>query len=483
MFTTTILTALISIAPSGPHDIVFPEFNFTPPTASSFRELISDNTVVFIAEDRELPLISIAVTFRGGDYLVPVSRAGLVSMMASLVRSGGTETMTAEEVDEQFAFLAANSSVDSDGTTVVATLNSLSSNFKESFGLFLDMLQHPGFQESRIALAKDSVIEGMKQRNDEPSTILGRENSRLLFGDSYLGRNPTAASIEPINAKLLRELHAKIINPSNMVVSISGDFEKNEMLAFLSEKLGSWNRGDVSPNPQGVSSKYTPGIYYVQQDVPQGGARICLRSMRRGDEDLAAAHLMNYILGGGGFSSRITQKVRSDEGLAYSVGSMFSPGVYGDGVWGAGYESKSSTVALAAKLIFDEIKRIKTDLVSDEDLALAKSATIEAFPSAFNSKAVTLSVFVDDELTDQDRFYWETYREKIDAVTKEDILRVANTVLKPDEMYMLVVGNWEEIKAGDADGRASIEDIHAIIGGSVTELPLLDPLTLELPAE
>ena len=220
MFTTTILTALISIAPSGPHDIVFPEFNFTPPTASSFRELISDNTVVFIAEDRELPLISIAVTFRGGDYLVPISRAGLVSMMASLVRSGGTETMTAEEVDEQFAFLAANSSVNSDGTTVVATLNSLSSNFKESFGLFLDMLQHPGFQESRIALAKDSVIEGMKQRNDEPSAILGRENSRLLFGDSYLGRNPTAASIEPVNAKLLRELHAKIINPSNMVVSI-----------------------------------------------------------------------------------------------------------------------------------------------------------------------------------------------------------------------------------------------------------------------
>ena len=483
MFTTTLLIALIVTAPSSPYDIIFPEFVFTPPTASSFRETVSENTTVFIAEDRELPLISMVATFRGGSYLVPNSQAGLVSMMASLVRSGGTETMSAEDVDEQFAFLAANSSVGSDGATVVATLNSLSSNFEESFDLFLDMLQHPGFQESRVALAKDSAVEDMKQRNDEPSSILGRENSRLLFGNSYLGRNSTVSSIEPIDTKSLQEIHAKIINPSNLIISISGDFEKDEMLAFLSEKLNNWSRGDVSLDPPGVSSEYTPGIYYVEQDVPQGGVRICIRSMRRGDKDVAAAHIMNYILGGGGFSSRITQKVRSDEGLAYSAGSMFSPGIFGDGIWGAGYESKSSTVALAAKLIFDEIDRIKTILVSDEDLALAKSATIETLPSEFNSKADTLSVFVSDALTNQDPQYWETYRDKISAVTKEDVLRVANRILKPEEMYMLVVGNWDEIEVGDADGRASMEDILAIIGGSFTELPVLDPLTLELPSE
>jgi zinc protease len=483
MFTTTLLTAIIAATPSSPYDIVFPEYVFTPPTASSFKETTRGGTVVFIAEDRELPLISVVATFRGGDYLVSSSRAGLVSMMASLVRSGGTQTMSAEEVDERFAFLAANSSVVGGGTTITATLNCLSNNFEDSFDLFLDMLQNPGFQESRILLEKNSAIESMKQRNDNPGDILNRENRSLLFGSSYLGRSSTISSIEGIDKQSLEEERAKIINPSNLILSISGDFNEGEMLGLLAEKFKNWEFGDVSTEPQGVSSKYIPGIYYVDQDVPQGGVRINIRSIKRGDKDVAAARLMNYILGGGGFSSRITQKVRSDEGLAYSAGSGFSPGVFGDGVWFAMYESKNSTVALAAKLIFDEIERIKTTLVSDEDLELAKNATIETLPSTFNSKSKTLSVFVSDELTDQDPLYWEKYRDKIRAVTKEDVMRVANRILKPEEMYMLIVGNWGEIEAGDADGRATMQDIHEIVGGSITELPILDPLTLELPGE
>lgn len=479
MLFTTILAVSILSVPSRPEEIVYPEYVFTPPVVSDYQEVLLGGIPVFIAQDNSLPLINVVATFRGGDYLLPEENTGLVSVMASLIRDGGTMNMSAEEVDEQFAYLASVCGVSGDGNSVTASLNSLSSTFDESFALFLDILQKPAFQESRLELEKDAVLEAMKQRNDDPSGILQRENARLLFGHSYMGRGSTPDTLATITGDSLHETYSAIINPSNLVIAISGDFDKKTMLEFLNTKLGVWKAGAKSSTPPSVDSNYTPGVYYVQQDVPQGGVRICVRSLRRGDPDVEAAEVMNYILGGGGFSSRITQTVRSDEGLAYSAGSRFSPGVWGDGLWAAGYESKSETVALAAKLIFDEIEEIKNELVSDEDLALAKSAIIEKFPSEFQSKADTLGVFVSDYLSERSNQYWDTYRDKIYAVTKEDVKRVANKILRVEDMFVLVVGNWDVISAGDSDERANMEMIRAIVGGPVTEIPLRDPLTLE----
>jgi len=479
MLFTTLLTISILSVPLRPEEIVYPEYIFTPPVVGDYQEVLLGGTPVFIAEDKSLPLINVVATFRGGDYLLPKENTGLVSAMASLIRDGGTETMGAEEVDEQFAYLAAVCGVSGGGTVVTASLNSLSSNFEESFDLFLELLQKPAFQESRLQLEKDAAIEVMKQRNDNPSGILRRENARLLFGDSYMGRNSTPETLDTVTGDSLRKTHSLLVNPSNLVLAISGDFDKKTMLAFLNTRLKEWGAGAKSTTPPSVDSEYTPGVYYIQQDVPQGGVRICIRSLRRGDPDIEAAEVMNYILGGGGFSSRITQTVRSDEGLAYSAGSQFSPGVWGDGLWAAGYESKNETVALAAKLIFDEIEEIKNELVSDEDLALAKSAIIEQFPSEFQSKTDTLGVFVSDYLSERSNKYWDTYRDKIRSVTKEDVKRVANKMLRVEDMFVLVVGNWEVITLGDTGGRANMEMIRDIVGGSITEIPLRDPLTLD----
>jgi len=483
MFVTALFLSCITATPSSPKDIVFPEYVFSPPVAEDYKESILGGVPVFIVEDRELPLINFVATFRGGKYLDGDGDIGLSAMMASLVRDGGTTSMTAEDVDERFAFLAANASVGGGGTTVTATLNSLSSTFEESFDLYLEMLQSPGFQQSRVDLKKDSLRETMKQRNDFPSGILSRENRSKLFGNTYVGRNVTVDSIDSVGVGDLKKIHAAIVNPSNVVLSISGDFDRDEMLAFLSKKLEGWKFGVESTKPPEISSEYVPGIYYVDQDVPQGGVRISVRTFRRGDKDNAAGVVMNYILGGGGFSSRITKKVRSDEGLAYSAGSRFNGGIWSDGVWSAYYESKSPTVALAAKLIFDEITTIKTTLVEEDELAMAKSAIIETFPSSFQSKAGMLGVFVGDELTNRDPLFWQTYRDKISSVTAEDIKRVANRILDPKKMVVVIVGNWSEIKNGDADGRAIMADVSAIVGGDIVELPLRDPLTLRVVGE
>lgn len=476
MITELLLLSVLGI-PSHPNDIQYPEYNFVPPTSSKYRHELSNGIPVYIVEDKELPLIDVSFTFRGGSYLDPEGGVGLSSMMADLVRDGGTTTLSAKELDEQFEFLAAGAGVYGGGKMVRASLNSLSSNFGESFTLFVDMIKNPGFQESRIKLNIDGIIEGLKQRNDHPAGILRRETASLLYGDSYMGRSTTMNMVESVTKNDLEAMHARIVNPSNLIIAISGDFDKDEMLRMLEDQLGSWSFGERVPVPPNVDSHFGPGIYYVDQDVSQGGVRIVLRSLRRNDDDLEAATIMNYILGGGGFSSRITQTVRSDEGLAYSAGSYLIPGVYMDGVWGAGYESKSKTVALAAQLIFDEINKIKEEFITEDDLNLAKGALVEQFPSTFQSKSQTVGVFVADEMSGRDPHYWSTYKNRIESVTKEDVMRVAIELLDPNKMAVIVVGDWDEISVGNE--RATTADLGRVIGGNITELPLRDPLTLE----
>jgi predicted Zn-dependent peptidase len=252
------------------------------------------------------------------------------------------------------------------------------------------------------------------------------------------------------------------------------------MLSLLSENLSGWDSTEAPVPPGEVASVFVPGIYYIDQDVSQGGVRIGLRSLQLGDPDAEAAIVMNHILGGGGFSSRITQRVRSDEGLAYSAGSRLSASPWGDGMWAAGFESKSSTVALATVLVFDEIDKMCNEVVSNDELSLAKNALIEQFPNKFQSKAETLGVFVLDELTNRPKSYWENYRSKIRSVTKFDVQRIAKRLLQPKNMVVVIVGNWEDIVAGDSGGRASLDDVLAASTGAVTELPLRDPLTLEV---
>ena len=480
MLLPTISVLLCLLAPEHPKDIVFPDFVFSPPVADTYEVTLQNGVPVFIVEDRELPLVEVVATFRGGGYLDNENQVGLTPMMALLLRSGGTTSVSAEDVDERLAFLAANVGVRGGATRVTAGLDCLSLNFEEAFGLFLDMLQNPGFQESRLGLEKDAVLEALKQRNDHPKSILRREYSSLMFGDSYLGRKPVDTDVQSIDRDRLFKSYKQIVSPKNLILSVSGDFDKAEMLSILNKTFGEWVGESFVQSPPDVLSTYEPGIYYVDRDVPQGGVRMGLRTVKRDDPDIEAMEVMNYILGGGGFSSRITQSVRSDEGLAYGVSSRFSAGPWSKGTWVVGYESKSSTVALAAMLIFDEIQRIKTELVSEEDLNLAKSALIERFPSMFQSKSDTLGVFVGDRLTNRDLQYWDTYRDKVRAVTAEDVMRVANKLLHPEEMVVVVVGNWDDISAGDVDNRATMEDVRGVVGGEFVELPLRDPLTLEI---
>ena len=199
----------------------------------------------------------------------------------------------------------------------------------------------------------------------------------------------------------------------------------------------------------------------------------------REDPDYPAILLMNDILGGGGFTSRIMNRVRSDEGLAYSAGSSFPGGTWYPSTFRAGFQSKSRTVAYATSIVIEEMKRMTTAPVTEEELQTAKRSFIESFPENFNTKSKVAGLFAREEFTG--RFakapnFWKGFRQSLDRVGREDIQRVAAKHLHPDRVSILVVGNKEEILKGHPDHPVSLDKL---VPAPLTELPMRDPLTLE----
>ena len=188
---------------------------------------------------------------------------------------------------------------------------------------------------------------------------------------------------------------------------------------------------------------------------------------------------MNDIVGGGGFTSRIMNRVRSDEGLAYSAYSRFPGGVYFPLTFTAGFQSKSRTVAYAASIVLDEVKRIAAEPVSDQELTTSKRGFIDRFPRAFSTKTQVATQFAQDEFTGRyakDPDYWKNYRSRMDAVGKDDVLRVAKEYLTPDKVVILAVGNKQDILLGYPSHPVKLQDLA---GGHLMDLPLRDPLTMK----
>jgi zinc protease len=466
--------------PSHPDELVFAPLQFTPPVASEYRHELPGGVAVYLAPSAELPLIDVTFTFRGGRYLEPPDQAGLGEALGRLIRRGGTTTLSPASLDERLDFLAAEVRSFVGPEQSGASINCLRRNFDEAFALFLDMLQHPGFDPDRLRICQDEIIEEMKQRNDRPMTVAVLHLRELVYGPHhYAGRLPTQASIKSVTAEDLRALHGRIFHPGNLIVSVTGDFDPGQMLARLTEAIEDWPVGEPAGDPPAPTGTIIPRLYHAdaaREDLPQGTMVMVCRTVPRDHPDMLALKLMNHIFGGGGFSSRITNRVRTEQGLAYAAGSFLQPEVYYPGLLGVYFVAKNDAAALATKLVFEEIDRIRTEPVSDEELASARDAFVERLPQRFASKERMLRIFVNDELTGRDPTYWQAYEANVRAISAEDVQRVARRYLDPAAMIGIVVGPWTEIEAGDLEGRARMAELF---GGEVTHLPRRDPLTLQ----
>jgi predicted Zn-dependent peptidase len=470
--------------PAHPDKLSYPPLDFKVPDPATFRTKLANGMTVYAIEDHSLPLVEIRIQARGGSFWQPKGKEGLASACGQLMRTGGTTTREPDVLDERIDFLAAQLGVAIADVTASANLSVLSKDLDEGLALFVDVLRNPGFKQEKLDLYKKQVMRALQGRNDATAGIEGREANLLFYGDYPVNAHPTNASVESITREDLLAFHTEVFYPSNFIVAAAGDFDRAAFLKKLEAACAGWENPKDPPArtiPK-VAHVPPPGVFAVHKEgrnINQGRVTIGHLGIDLRDPDLHALRIMAYILGAGGFSSRLTQRVRTEEGLAYDVGCSYPPGIAYTSTFRIQFQSKSESCLYAAKLCLEELEKMRTKEVDPKELEDAVNFYLDGFPGFFfSTKFQTASTFANAEINDYPPQYFQSYRPKIKAVTAADVLRVAKERIDPSKLVFVFVGNMTDIRKGDGKHELTLEQF-----GKVTDVPLPDPMTLERPKQ
>jgi zinc protease len=461
--------------PRRPELLRFSELEVTIPEAKELRHELANGAVVFVVEDHLLPLVDVVLASSAGDGDDPPGKAGLASLTATMIRQGGTRSLTADELDEGFATLGAEVGTFGGGSRNGAYLACTRQVLDRALPLFLQMVREPAFQEDRLRLAKKRILSRLEERNDDPLEVLERE-WRWLFHGMSPRQELRPADLEAIEERDLSAYHRQIWRPETMVMAISGDVATREILSLLEKGVELWSEaGSATPERRSLRPEVPdPGFYHVEHPTPQTKVLIGHPGPRRAgwsDPDEMPLLVLSEILGGRGAVSRLRARLRAQEHLVYRAWGGVSLGNEERGEFRVFFETEGAAVPRALEVVVQELIRLQEEDVLPRELALAKDSLLAASSLLFESAKKTAGRFAEDELLGRPHAYWTSYRSRLKAVGAEDVRRVARAYLHPHELVVLVVGPWSDLVSQESTLRR--------LTGAIRHLPARDPVTLE----
>ncbi|MGK7344914.1 MAG: M16 family metallopeptidase [Candidatus Nitrospinota bacterium M3_3B_026] len=406
------------------------------------RVTLSNGMTVHLLPDRELPVFNVAAMIRVGARWEPEDKAGLASLTGAAIRSGGTKTLPPEDLDERLEMIGGSVETSIGEESGSAMLSVLSRDIGVGLELFADVIRNPAFDEDRLELARARMLDSIRRQNDDPQEIASRELRELLYAGTPYGRTPTTESVKSITREDVMAFHEKYFVPQNFILGVTGDFDEEKIIARLEEVFAGWSGPDPEyPAVEPAKEKGKGGVYVAEKSLGQSVIRMGHLALRRTDPDYFAFRVMNHILGGSGFSSRLVKTVRTDHGLAYSVWSYHFGGRMEIGSVRLGAETKTGSTAKTIRLMLEEARRIREEKVIPEELKRAKDSIVNSFIFIFDTPQRLMSQRLTVDYYDYPDDYLETYRDRIMEVNAEDVLRVAREYLRPGALKIVVVGD------------------------------------------
>lgn len=423
-----------------PDRVSTPPLHFTVPQIEHVT--LSNGIRLYFKEDHELPLINVTVMVSGGAIDDPAEKVGLASLLAKSMRTGGAGSRSADEIDSQIEQLAADFNVSADTYATTLNLSLLAADLSSGLDLLRDVLRRPAFDPERLELARKQMLESIRRQNDHPQAIASRTLLRAIYGDHPLGRTPTETTVQSITRDDLFSTYTQIFSPEKLWIAVSGDFNRTQLIAELEGRFASWPPKESVPRIFPSLDFDRDGVAIVaQKDLPQSVIMLGLIGVDKDAPDLHAVRVMNFILGGGGFNSRMMKEIRSERGLAYSVYSYFQVGQFLPGPFIAQCETKSSTTIEALELMLAAMETIRNQPVSSEELQVAKESLNNSFVFSFTNSHEVVSQALRLDFYDYPQGYLESYRDKVESLSLTNIQQAARDYLQSPRLSIVLVGN------------------------------------------
>jgi zinc protease len=408
------------------------------------RTLLPNGLVLLVSEEHSLPFVTLQLLIDSGSRKDPSGEEGLANLTARGLLLG-TSGRTVNQINEELDFMGASLNPSSGRDYTTLSLRILKKDLDKGLDLFMEVLTQPIFPEEEIHREVEKTLAAIQSEEDQPEEVAEKAFLKALFLNSpyahpVLG---TKESVPRLTRARVIQFYRSYYNPNNAILTVVGDITDGELRTKLIPRLEKWPMGEIPRLP--FMTKYEKGQKTVKINRPITQANIILGNagLSRENPDFYAVTVMNYILGGGGFSSRLMEVIRNKRGLAYSVASFFDPGKF-PGSFQIVLQTKNSSANEAISLSLQQMKRIQKELVSEKELEGAKRYLIGSFPMRLDTQGKLANFLTQMEYYGLGLDYPEKYPSLIRSITREEVLRVAKKYLHPEKYVLVIVANLKE---------------------------------------